>query len=514
MTRKSVLTLVSIWILWAVILIGFQILAAARFQPQVPDNVLDWTGGETTPGAHDTQPYLLEPFMNQQVAYDSEFYLSIADAGYADPGLRAVWLDPNKEPEPIWGQFPMPFGKPNDGRPFGVPDNFQPYSLNYAFFPFYPLVIRALYYPLLIFGLNPIATATLAGVIVSLVGALGAMFALYDLTRDSLGERDSRGESGAIRTAFYLIAFPTGFFLAMVHTEGLFVGLAFGSLAMLRRKQWILAALLAGFATVTRAVGGALIIPMALAWLQEALPSIRSRFSRPEADDSTAPFRWTTAGNGVLALSPLIAFGIWNALLGTQFRAVEAAFFSRGMFVIQRSIDGWQDAFGDLFGARHVKVEHLVWQGLIVFAILLIAKVIVWRWYGERIPKQVSIGVGLVLAAFGTALAIVWFRNTSNEQRTFYYMMEFAATILALAACAYTLRTMPGVALFSLMVVLISFFSGAPQGMQRYILGAPAVFVMLGSLGQDEVFDRAWTLGSVMLMGLFATLFAANFWIG
>jgi len=65
------------------------------------------------------------------------------------------------------------------------------------------------------------------------------------------------------------------------------------------------------------------------------------------------------------------------------------------------------------------------------------------------------------------------------------------------------------------MVVLISFFSGGAQGMQRYILGAPAVFIMLGKLGaKDEVFDRAWTIGSVLLMALFAMLFAFNFWVG
>ena len=92
--------------------------------------------------------------------------------------------------------------------------------------------------PLKLFGLNPIATATLAGVIVSALGALGAMWALYDMTKDLLGE------DGGLRAAFYLIIFPTGFFLVQVYTEGLFVGLAFGCLAMIKRKWWIPAALL------------------------------------------------------------------------------------------------------------------------------------------------------------------------------------------------------------------------------------------------------------------------------
>lgn len=93
--------------------------------------------------------------------------------------------------------------------------------------------------------------------------------------------------------------------------------------------------------------------------------------------------------------------------------------------------------------------------------------------------------------------------------------MEFSATILAVTASAFTLRSQPGSALFSLMVVVILFFSGGPQGMPRYILGAPAVFVMLGRLGKsDEAFDRSWTIGSVLLMGLLALLFAFNFWMG
>ena len=129
--------------------------------------------------------------MNQQVAYDSEFYLSIAIAGYDDPSVRAVWADP-KNPQIIWGQDPQPYGIPNDfsgGRPYGIPAAYEPYSLNYAFFSFYPIMIRLVDYPLLPIGLNPIATATPAGVLVSILGALGGMWALSDLTRDALGRR-------------------------------------------------------------------------------------------------------------------------------------------------------------------------------------------------------------------------------------------------------------------------------------------------------------------------------------
>lgn len=511
--RTPLFSVILIWLAWAVTVIGFQAMAAMRFQPQAPDTVLEWTKNETIPGAHNEQQYLRYPFMNQQVAYDSEFYLSIAIAGYDDPTLRAVWLDPEKEPGPIWQENPLPFGIPRDfasGRPSGVPESYVAYSLNYAFFPFYPLIIRLFSFPLRVFGLDPIATATLAGVIVSLLGALGAMLALYDLTRDKLED------AGAMKAAFYLIAFPTGFFLAMVHTEGLFVGLSFGALAMLNRKQWVWAGLLAGCAALTRAVGVALVIPLGIAWLEEAAPAVRSLLNREEnRQATTVRFRWDLVWKGLLGLSPLIAFGLWYLLLGDPFHRVEAAFFSRRFLAVGRSIEGWVDIYHSLFGAKRLGLANQIGWGMLALTVALAAKVIIQSWLGSKIPALASRMANVILFALAVTLVCVWFTSVRNEQRTLYYLVEFSATSLGLVACAYTLRSMPGLSLFGLMVIAISFFSGVPQGMHRYILGVPSVFVMLGQLGHNnDAFDRAWTIGSVLLMGLFAVLFAFNFWVG
>jgi|SRR5690349_67552 len=51
------------------------------------------------------------------------------------------------------------------------------------------------------------------------------------------------------------------------------------------------------------------------------------------------------------------------------------------------------------------------------------------------------------------------------------------------------------------------------QGIHRYILGAPAVFITLAGWGNKPVFDRAWTMLSILLMGLLAMLFAFNMWV-
>src|SRR5690349_23475828 len=134
---KSTRIIVLIWLGWAIAVIAFQVWMGARIAPQWPDRSLDWTTSFTGRDYQQGQKYLLEPFMNNQVAWDSEYYLAIAVGGYDDPATDLI-------------------GPPN-----------RQVTLSYSFLPFYPWLIRLFAIPLSPLGLNPIATATLAGVIVS-----------------------------------------------------------------------------------------------------------------------------------------------------------------------------------------------------------------------------------------------------------------------------------------------------------------------------------------------------------
>lgn len=79
--QAAVITIVGIWLAWAVALLIFQALVPARIALARPDSVLEWTAGETGPDSHQAQPNLLDPTFAGQVAWDSEFYISIATAG-------------------------------------------------------------------------------------------------------------------------------------------------------------------------------------------------------------------------------------------------------------------------------------------------------------------------------------------------------------------------------------------------------------------------------------------------
>jgi hypothetical protein len=407
LSSRPIQSLIILWLAWIFILLGFQDWTGMRFQVKHPDYALEWTPIDTSLTYKLHKPYLGEPFMNQQVAFDSEYYLSIATVGYNDPKVTSARIDGQLTP------------------------------LNYAFLPFYPYVMRAVSFPLRAFGLTAIATSTLAGVIVSVLGTLGGLLALYDLARQELGE------SGAWRAAFYLLVFPAGFFLAMVYTEGLFVGLAFGSLALIQRKKWVFAALLAICATLTRSIGVALVIPLAVAYGRSG----QWGEFRPMGKGLKQ------LGLAMAVVSPLIAYTIWRlSPLGRMFQLVDENYFGRQLLDLEISFNGWGSALRSLAG--------------------------------------------------------------SNPQTAAYYMIEIGATLLAILACIFTFKRYPEVTLFSLAVIFISLTSGYPQGMHRYVMTAPSLFLFLGRLGKHPIFDRAWTLFSGLLMGAMALLFAADMWAG
>jgi hypothetical protein len=292
--------------------------------------------------------------------------------------------------------------------------------------------------------MNPIATATLAGVLVSMLGTLAAMFALYELALPELGE------DGALRSVFYLLIFPSSFFFAEIYTEGLFIGLAFSSLMFLQRKQFGWAVLLAVLATFTRAVGVALSIPLFIAWVRT------SEWMELDLEWKQLYYRgipWKIIFNALVAIAPLIAFFLWRvSYYGMAFSRVEEEFFGRGLLSLGVSFITWSEGFKAMFG--------------------------------------------------------------SNPQAAAYYMVEFLGIIVGVSACIAGFKRHPELAIFGTLVVFLSLTSGPAQGIYRYVLAAPPVFLFLSRLGKNPIFDRTWTILSTLLMGIMCAMYMFDMWAG
>jgi Gpi18-like mannosyltransferase len=245
-----------------------------------------------------------------------------------------------------------------------------------------------------------------------------------------------------LRAAFYLLIYPAGMFLAVIYTEGLFLGLSFGALAMARRRKWIWAALLAACATWTRASGGLLLLPLAYYWWKDG-----------GLDNLVDDLTWGEVGKALLVASPVWAYLAWQALLGQRFHIVEDRFFSRGLLAIPQTIGAWTFALRDALSGKHSEMAA-------------------------------------------------------------YYLVEVVAILFAFTVCALSWKRDRILALYSLATIFFSLTSGVAQGMHRYVMAAPVIFLLPACWGKHEAFDRTWTLGCALLMGIFAIMFGYDFWAG
>jgi hypothetical protein len=407
---RSMRLIVAIWAVWALSLLAYQEIVSARLEPERPDFVLEWTPTETGIRRMGGRPYLAEPDFNTHIAFDSEYYLSIAAVGYDDPEV-----------------------------PQYVPPRGPTVPLNYAFLPAYPYAMRIVAAPAAALGMDPVTAAAFAGVAVSLAAALGATIALYFLARSHLGEE------GGVRAATYLLVFPTGFFLAQVYSEAFFLAASFGSLAFLAARRPLPAGLLAIVAVLTRPVGLALGFAIVVAFVLALV-----RWGRDQADARLNAREW--ASWAFALIGPVAAYGLWaTSAMGERFEVVQREYFGRGLLNVEAAWDGWTRALGG---------------------------------FADALPETRA-----------------------------YYGLEAAAVVVAVIACIWAIRRWPAASAFGLATLAVSLASGEPQGMVRYVLAVPPIFLGLARLGASPAFDRGWTIASVLLMALLAALYSVDFWV-
>src|SRR5687767_9154939 len=139
--------------------------------------------------------------------WDAPHYLDIARMGYVSEGVEARWI---------------------------------------VFYPLYPWLVRVVSYAL--------RDELLSAFFVSGVASVAAGLLLYRLARIDEPETVARA------SVFYMLVFPTAYFLHIGYTESLFLALALGSFLAARARCWWAAGLLAGLAALTR-VNGLLLAP-------------------------------------------------------------------------------------------------------------------------------------------------------------------------------------------------------------------------------------------------------------
>jgi hypothetical protein len=133
-----------------------------------------------------------------------------------------------------------------------------------AFFPLFPVMLRIAH------GVG--ISYSGAGLVISNLGFLVALFAFHALTRQMLGDELAR------RATVYLSVFPFGYVFSMDYPESVVLALiALATLAAMRRS-WLTAAACASAAALARPEGLFIALPLAvLAWRQRGTLTASAR---------------------------------------------------------------------------------------------------------------------------------------------------------------------------------------------------------------------------------------------
>ena len=283
---------------------------------------------------------------------------------------------------------------------------------NTAFFPLFPLLIRCIAF---LFGNNGYIAI---GMVLSNLALLGALFVLYQIAADALGDQVGR------RTLLYLCIFPTAFFFFTTYNESLFLFLTTSSFLAMRRQKWWLAGILGLFAALTRSAGVFLIFP----YLFELWIS-RESITTHDQSDSYRIMRLLTRALPVvlIPLGTLIyCFYCWKLFQNPlAFVAVQSHWDRHitwpwvGLWMSLVELF-WTQPFGS-FNEVHLLLDLTATIGFIVLAILG------WR----RLRMSYNIWIGLLLFYMLISPSIGQHDVLGSNQR---FVLEMFPAFITLAA--------------------------------------------------------------------------------
>ena len=302
-----------------------------------------------------------------------------------------------------------------------------------AFFPLYPLLIRAV--DILLPG-----GALVGAIVVANAAAYGALAMMYRLADHEFGPRVAQ------RAAWYLAAFPTGFFLFIGYNESLFILLSLAALYAGRRGHWWLAGGLGALSSATRLFGVLLLVPLAIEYLRQV--GWRPRRIRPDVVG--------------LTLVPLgvIAYSVYCLLdLGSPLA-----------FSIAQ--DEW--------GRRYTFPGH-AWL------------ISVQQMSGHELLSKQALGAmldaGTILIA--VVLLVMCVTGPFRFRKDQVYLVAHAGfTLLLLMSTEVGGRSM--------------------QSAARYALEAAAIFLVLARMGANQLVDRAVLMIGVGLQAVLLVTFMAG----
>jgi hypothetical protein len=331
---------------------------------------------------------------------DAPHYLDLAALGYRaqDPGVLTI-----------------------DGHVRPYPNDL---GLYIVFFPLYPWLVAAVRFV--------VPDVLLSAFVVSGIASLVVGPLLYRLVKAD------EGPDIGLRAVWFLLVFPTAYFLHIGYTESLFLGLVLGSFLAARTNRWWLAGVLGGLAALTR-INGLVLIPAlaAEAWL-----------AWDEDPEHRLHVEWLAVG--------LVAVGFG------------------GYLALNQAVYGDPFAFLQVQSSHWFKSLAPPWQG--IGGLITVT--------GERDPSRALMSgwmelAFIVLGLLGTVVAAFRFRPSWFVWMAGNWLL-FTSTSFVLSVPRYSLTLFPLFAWFALMSRRV----GVGIAISVVSLGLLAYFASLFAQGQ------------------------------
>lgn len=372
-----------------------------------------------------------------------------------------------------------------------------------VFLPLYPILIHILY----MFGIPSLW----GGLLVSNISLVIALFYFYKLCLLDYKATIAK------KAVFALLIFPTAFYLGAVYSESLFLALTISSFYFARKKSWMLAFFLAGLTVITRLVGVAVVLGVAIEYL----------FENEYLIFSLKTF-WKSTIRRILVYMWLVTL-IYPAVGKIAFES--ELFLFHGVIVTLNSFifNIFLITIGLVifeFILRNVhfkKVFNIQTLGL-VFTILPIFIYILYQGYMFNNPFSFLTNE----SHWGRVQSYPWdplvgdlrflmihhFFETAVTTRVvteFLFILIFT-TCLLFSIFHSTFRIRISYQIFFFLTLIIPFFSGTTVSVERYMLIIFPVYIIF-ALIKNEILEKVGIVISTMLLAIYTVLFINNYWV-
>lgn len=386
-----------------------------------------------------------------------------------------------------------------DGGHFrGIAENGYINSFQVVFFPLYPLMIRML---------SLIGIPSLwSGLLISNLSLIAALFFLYKLVL--LNDQESTAKKAVLVT----LAFPTAFYFGTAYSESLFLFLVVASFYYARKKSWLTALILAGFASVTRLIGLSIIAAIGFEYFLNTTrpPTVKEFWSSPLARG----FTYITSTIILTKIAGSLATGLDAYLLLGLLKSILDPLFYVGLFLLLLFS-------GKFFLDRFIFPRLLTRQ--VLFFLLSLTPFLIYCLFlyftqgdffafihhEQQWHRHLSFPWTAPLNYFNRLWPIGFFQLGSPAQAVIE-LMFFVIFFLLFILSYFKLRI--SYTLFFAAALFIPIATGTLQAIHRYGLIIFPAMILLAKIKNEEAFNL-WLYFCLMLQGLLLVLFFNGYWV-